>query len=151
MIKIKKQEIIDTCISLTEARLTEIRIAKDQSEEAIREDTKSSAGDKYETTREMVQQDLNRYQAQLQEAKKDLHILQSLVDSPMAIVALGAIVQTDLARYFIASSIGLLKLADDSFVYVISPSSPVGLHLLGKRVGESITFNGKSQKIMHII
>lgn len=145
-----KQKLIDACISLTEARLAEIRIAKEQSEEAIREDTKSSAGDKYETTREMVQQDLNRYQTQLQEAQKDLNVLQSLSLKTLPRVGLGSVVHTDFINYFIATSIGQVTI-DAKQVYVISPSSPVGLQLLGKNLGDSIIFNGKTQQIITLI
>jgi len=103
-------------------------------DQSLQDETKSSAGDKYETSREMIQQDLNRYQQQLAVAQQDRAALEKLDLTPAKHVSTGGLVKTDTAVYFVASSVGLVKLEGVS-VFVISPKSPIGQLLLGKSVG----------------
>ena len=53
------------CIAYVQKRLQEAEHAFRDAEQAANDDTKSSAGDKYETGREMMQQEKNRITAQL--------------------------------------------------------------------------------------
>lgn len=141
-----KKILLDFCVSKNQDRLDEIILAMEHAQDAIENDTKSSAGDKYETTREMVQQDLNRYQAQLQQAKIDSVLLQQLELDPKTKANAGSVIVTDKARYFIATSLGRQQIADEEYM-VISASSPIGKLLLGKVVGDNIMFNGNIQTI----
>jgi len=145
-----KDILFGICLEKNANRLNEVNYAITQSQDAIENDTKSSAGDKYETTREMIQQDLNRYQNQLQQAKADQHILEQIDLSTKSKVALGAVVQTDLAIYFIAISIGRVDVDGDTYM-IVSPSSPIGALLIAKEVNDIINFNGKMQRVLQVI
>lgn len=144
-----KDALFKICLQRNNARLDEINHAIGQSQDAIENDTKSSAGDKYETTREMIQQDLNRYQDQLAQAKVDAHLLHQIDLGAKLSVAMGAVVQTDQTFYFIAISLGRIEHKGDTYM-IVSPSSPIGALLLGKSTGDSITFNGNSQTIVQV-
>lgn len=144
-----KKGLLAFCIRKNQDRLNDITFAMAQAQEAIENDTKSSAGDKYETTREMVQQDLNRYQEQLVQAKKDAVILQQLEIEPKPSVSPGAIVVTDRAHYFIATSLGKQDVAGAEYM-IISAVSPIGRLLLGKGSGDTILFNGTTQTIQAV-
>ncbi|MGO1245008.1 MAG: hypothetical protein ACTJHT_04930 [Sphingobacterium sp.] len=144
-----KDVLYKVCLQRNNARLDEINHAIGQSQEAIENDTKSSAGDKYETTREMIQQDLNRFHDQLAQAKVDEHLLHQIDLGAKLTVALGAVVLTDRAFYFIAISLGRIEYNGDVYM-VVSPSSPIGALMLGKSTGDSITFNGISQTIVQV-
>ncbi len=144
-----KNVLYKICLEKNKARLDEINYAIAQSQDAIENDTKSSAGDKYETTREMIQQDLNRYRDQLQQAKIDQHSLQQIDLGLKLKGALGSIVQTDSACYFIAISLGRVEVNGDIFM-IVSPSSPIGSLLLSQGEGDSIIFNGHKQTIREI-
>ena len=132
-----------------EARIQEINLAMQQAQEAIESDTKSSAGDKYETSREMIQQDLNRYQHQLEQAKKDGVLLRSITDEPKLSAVLGAIVRTDRNTYFLANSAGLVHVNGQQVV-VVSPVSPIGKLLMDAQLGDEIIFNGLKQQVLEI-
>ncbi|MCY4779576.1 hypothetical protein ORI89_07930 [Sphingobacterium sp. UT-1RO-CII-1] len=146
-----KLVLLNQCIADVEQKIEEVFKGINQAQESIESDTKSSAGDKFETSREMIQQDLNRYHEQLDKAKRDLSILQRLdVNSISDTVQLGSLVRTDMASYFIAVSLGR-TLIEDKSVMVISSFSPIGRLLLGASVNALINFNGKDQVVLEII
>jgi ribosome-binding ATPase YchF (GTP1/OBG family) len=65
-----KKELLQQCIDFVQNRIDNAEQAIKSAQQASNDDTKSSAGDKYETSREMMQQDTNRNLAQLTEASK---------------------------------------------------------------------------------
>ena len=147
-----KETILEACYAHIRKRIEQIQVAIDDANHGIREETKSSAGDKYETSREMIQQDLTRYQQQLTLAQQDQDLLQKIEEQTAVhqSVGQGSLVQTDKGLYFVGISIGELKVAGQS-VFVISLQSPIGQALKGKKVGESFTFRSTvSQQIQQI-
>lgn len=146
-----KLVLLNQCIAEVKQKVLEVFKGINQAQESLESDTKSSAGDKYETAREMIQQDLNRYHEQLDKTQRDLSILQRLdINFTHSNVQLGSLVITDLAFYFIAVSLGR-TVSEGESIMVISPLSPIGRLLIGKSVGEQIYFNGKEQMILDII
>lgn len=141
-----KKELLNYCLKQIEGRLEETAFAIEQAQEAIESETKSSAGDKYETSREMIQQDLSRYHTQLLQTKKDWVVLQKMETEMKEKVEMGAVVVTEKVTYFMAVSLGQQKFEGIDFM-VISPSSPIGKLLLGCTAGDQIVFNGMTQSI----
>ena len=139
--KIDKSRWIQEITLRTEARLKEILAAMDLANDSLVNDTKSSMGDKYETSREMAQQELTRLQQQLKQVENDLAILQLLPTESTNFVALGSLVVTNQFNYLISISIGQVKF-EDEVLMVISKESPIGKLLLGKSRGDKIVFNG---------
>lgn len=137
------QEYIAERISTAEQALVSAR-------EASENDTKSSAGDKYETTREMMQQEINRIQGQLAEARKLKFMLSSVIpEKEAAIVQNGCLVQTDTGNFFIAISAGQCRL-DDILYFIISNESPFARAIAGRKAGDSVQFNNKKVTIISI-
>ncbi len=131
-------------------RIEEIKSAMEIAEDSIFNDTKSSMGDKYETSREMAQQELNRLQNQLIQAEIDLDRIKNLNLISSESVIVGSIIITDQFDYFISISVGPLKI-DDKTIMVVSKESPIANVLLTKKVGDSIFFNGKTMTIKEIL
>ncbi|HAF34242.1 MAG TPA: 3-oxoacyl-ACP synthase [Sphingobacterium sp.] len=147
-----KGEVLDIALKRTRERITMIESALETARDSSNDDTKSSAGDKYETSREMIQQDINRYQKQLVEANKDLQQLisiESLSNDVIDVVRLGTLVQTNVGLYLIATSIGAVKIVTNN-IFVISSASPIGQLLIGKKIGDSFVFNNVNQKVIAI-
>lgn len=145
-----KEDILAHCLTSVAQRIQEVTFAIKDADQALADDTKSSAGDKYETSREMVQQDISRYQKQLAVANVDLQVLQKIEPLQSSEhVRIGSLVATDKGLYFISISIGLVKVANNS-VFVISSVSPIGQVLMGKGVGDTFTFNNIQQQIVTI-
>lgn len=147
-----KGEVLEIALKRTKERITMIESALETARDSSNDDTKSSAGDKYETSREMIQQDINRYQKQLVEANKDLQQLisiESLSNDVIDVVRLGTLVQTNVGLYLIATSIGAVKIGTNN-IFVISSASPIGQLLIGKKIGDSFVFNNVNQKVIAI-
>jgi|SRR5690606_5112442 len=145
-----KKLVYQVCHQQIRERVANINIAIEQAEYAGADDTKSSAGDKYETTREMMQQEIVRNQSQLLEAKKALFQLEQLEDAssePQA--APGSLIETNKGLFYLAISLGQLAVGDYK-VLVLSPASPLGQILNAKNKNASFSFNGISYTIKDI-
>ena len=132
-------------------RIASIESALSASHDASVNDTKSSAGDKYETTREMMQQEISRNSLQLMEAKKLRISMNKLSpDSTSPIVKPGSYVCTSNGDFYISISAGLIK-TDDKSTYAVSQFSPIGKQLLDLQSGETITVNNQTYTILSVI
>ena len=116
---------------------------------ASNNDTKSSMGDKYETSREMLQQEINNLQIQLNEHLKSQKILININPNPHKIVTLGSLVETEKGMFFIAISLGELSFNQEK-IFVISAESPLAKAMNGKKVGETFIVNNLTQIIKNI-
>ncbi len=116
---------------------------------ASNNDTKSSMGDKYETGREMLQQEINHLQRQLNEALNQQNSIQKLNDSENLSADFGALVQTSNGWFYIATSVGEIKLENRKII-TISPESPLAKAMNGKKSGETFIVNNLSQTIQNI-
>lgn len=116
---------------------------------ASNNDTKSSMGDKYETSREMLQQEINNLQLQLNEHLKSLQILKNVNPISHKTVSLGSWVETEKGRFFIAVSLGEITFNQEK-VFVISAESPLAKAMNGKKIGERFIVNNLAQIIKNI-
>jgi transcription elongation GreA/GreB family factor len=114
-------------------------------------ETKSSAGDKHETGRAMLQLEREKAGQQLAIVENVKQILAKIdVTATAAQTRLGSVVYTNKANYYIAISAGVLKVENDEF-YAVSAATPIAKCLLGKKAGDHITFAGQSFKILKVI
>lgn len=120
--------------------------------ESILEEEKNSAGDKYETSRENMTQDLNSLEKQIKQSKLDLeelYRLQAIKDTPPTVQE-GALVQLGTEWFLLAVSVGQVKV-DDKQVFLLSKNSPLGDLLVGKKKNDAIQFRGKPQTITDLV
>lgn len=145
-----KQQLYDLCRQHIESSLSEIEAAIADRRDAIANETKSSMGDKYETTREMLQQDINMNLERLSKAKSDEAAL-NLINQDMnsAVIVPGSLVHTNNGHFYISISAGQLSV-DGNKYYAVSLASPIGAHLKGKQQGDTFTLNGKHFVIVDI-
>lgn len=145
-----KQELYTQCVDFVEARHTKIQIQINEIQESLTSETKSSAGDKHETGRAMLQLEREKAGQQLAEIEKIKENL-AKVDPTKSTqrIGLGSIVFTSQSNYFMAISAGQLKVEAEVF-YAISPNTPIGLLLAGKKVGDPISFRDQQFTIKSI-
>jgi hypothetical protein len=142
-----KERLYKMCIDSVQKRINEAKQAIDDAQYAAIEETKSSAGDKYETGREMMQQETDRNQGQFNEASKLMVALSRInykTTSPVA--EPGSLVATNNGSFFIAISAGSFVIDGKTF-FVVSSASPVGNKLIGQKVGDEFSLNGRNYKI----
>jgi len=145
-----KRELYNYCLRFAEERINAAEQAIKDAQDASVNDTKSSAGDKYETTREMMQQEISRNQAQLTEARKLKHALNQInPDKKYDSVQNGSLVITDNGAFYLSISAGQIK-HQDKIYFAISAFSPVGRNLMGLKKGDAFAFNGKKFEIIDL-
>jgi len=142
-----KEELYKQCLQYVDDCINTAQQAMNAARESANDDTKSSAGDKYETGREMMQQEIDRNRRQLEEAKRLKLVLEQI--DPLIItdtVQNGSLVITNFGKFYISISRGQI-LADGSNYFAISAVSPIGLKLMKQKTGYEFDFNGKIFKI----
>ncbi len=146
-----KSELFALCIAYVKQRIDTAKEAINDAQQAAGEETKRSAGDKYETSREMIQQETDRNQAQLNEANKLLVALNQINVSAVCETALpGSLITTNNGKFYIAISAGALLLNGESY-FAVSPASPHRLKLERGKKGDQFSLNGKQYIIENII
>ncbi|MGJ8591539.1 MAG: 3-oxoacyl-ACP synthase [Aquaticitalea sp.] len=146
-----KQQLYKLCQDFVENRNKTVQNTIKEIQESLTSETKSSAGDKHETGRAMLQLEREKAGHQLAEIEKLEESLSKIdVTFTSQIVGLGSVVFTSQANYFIAISAGQLKV-DSQLFYAISPNTPIGLLLMGKKVGDAVGFRDQRFKIKKVL
>ena len=146
----KKQDLIAYCAKFIEDQINHVQAVIDSAKESAQNESKSSAGDKHETGKSLLQLEqennamlLNNMLSQ----KRVISILQNHEASK--IIGLGSLAVTSQGLYYIGIGIGKVDLLGDTY-FVISPSAPVGKLFIGKTINESVSFNGKTIQIIDV-
>ena len=139
-----KKLLYQHCLSLVENKIDRLKTAIGDLSEAAKNESKSSAGDKYETGLEMLQQEREKYKVQLRAVllqQKTLANINPTVSKNT--VELGSFVKTNHGTFFMSIGVGKVVLDDQNY-FVISLSSPIGQILKDKKAGEKAVFNGRT-------
>ncbi|OUU01981.1 MAG: hypothetical protein CBB92_03170 [Flammeovirgaceae bacterium TMED32] len=146
-----KLKVHQKCLHLALTKIESLKSELMALQEASKQDTKSSAGDKYETGRSMITLEKEKLGIQLIEAyklKKNL----DLIDLGKSInkVSLGALVKESNNFYYFSANFGALDIADIK-VFALSTLSPIGQAMLGKTKDRGYEFRGKKHDIQAIV
>jgi len=146
-----KSNLYQLCLTFIQKRIENITYSMEQARQASNDDTKSSAGDKYETTREMMQQEMDRNSKLLYEAGQQKIALQQVENVESAkLVKNGSLVFTSEGNFYISISAGELNVDGQKF-FAVSQASPIGKLLIGKAINEGFKFNGKEYLVKEIL
>lgn len=115
----------------------------------IAEDSKSSAGDKFETSREMAQQELLKLGTQLNEQQRMKSLVESQYGEKMVQAQSGAVVFTNQGIFLLGIPVG--KIAFNEWELIgIGLGAPLGQSLLHKKKTDQVLFNGQQFRIEEI-
>lgn len=103
----------------------------------ISSDSKSTAGDKHETSRAMAQLEMEKLGNQLLDYQKQIQWLRQLENKKSEITQIGSLVQLTNGWYFVGLGIGKFQF-DNQLVFCLSVQSPLGAQLINKKVGDQI-------------
>lgn len=146
-----KEKIFQAAIRQLKEKISLLQQERKAVSEGILEDTKSSAGDKFETGREMMTQDLKTIETTIEKLQEDLdeiYRVQSIKSNSEA-VREGSLIQLGTDFFLISASIGQLEV-DGKKYFLLSRNSPLGQVLIGKKKGENVLFRGKPQAILDV-
>ena len=146
-----KEKLFFHCINYLQKRKNLLEQRKNELQLALTSETKSSAGDKHETGRAMIQIEREKLGNQLLELELEAQKLRSLKNHHnTGIVSLGSVVHTNNGNYYIALAAESCDIEIHKY-HCISPISPVGKLLLGKKAKEHIKFNSTISMIIEIL
>ena len=120
-------------------------------DEAAAGETKSSAGDKYETGREMIAQSRRLIEGNLAETESGLEALLRMASAPVGSrIGFGTLVGTSQGWFLLGASLGE---SEDCGVAVKTASlaSPLGAALKGKAAGEMVPWRGGVLEILRLV
>lgn len=146
----EKASLLAHLRTLLDERVEMARSAMQAAQESANAESKSSAGDKYETARAMAQNERDQHARQYETARLDrLQLERPELTGESDSIAFGSLVRTAGEWFFLAVSVGVVRWEGDT-VLVISPGSPVAGQLLGKKAGDTFLFKGKQTAILGI-
>jgi len=134
-----------------ESDLSEIEQSLEALISDLSNETKSSAGDKYETAREMIQQERQQLEAAKQLKRQQLNQMKRLSENNTSKIAeAGSLIVTTNGIFLLGVPIGKIELTTKSFLFALGLQSPLSQQLLGKSIGNEVQMNGISYLILEL-
>jgi len=145
--KVKLKKI---CTYLIKQRIANLDEAIKSAQESANGEEKSSAGDKYETSRAMGHLAQEMLSTQLEDARNDLAVANALnPDVLHSTVMAGTVVVCK--EYTLYVSVGLGNtVVDGQKVMLLSQQAPIAGIIYQKKVGEQFTFNAKTVTVLDV-
>lgn len=142
--------LVQQCGRFLEARKAEYLRELRSVDEAAAGETKSSAGDKYETAREMMAQARNLLGRNLAETEAGLDTLTRMSTAPLRpVIGFGSLVETDQGWHLLGASLGEKEIGGIT-VRMISLASPLGAALKGKAAGDRFAWRGSEAAVLRV-
>lgn len=138
-----KKQLHTLCLAFVEQRIATAAQAIQSAQASANEETKSSAGDKYETGRAMAQLEIEKNSTQLAEAQRLRQILLQInPERKSETIQSGSLVITSQGNFYITIPAGQFTIDGEAY-FAISPTSPIAQKLLGLKSGDQFSFNKK--------
>lgn len=145
-----KKLLHSACMHVLTERISRIQNTIKEAQKAANEETKSSSGDKYETTRAMMHLEIEKNSIQLQEAIKQQQILSQIrTDLISNKIENGSLVVSNQETFYLAVSIGKIVIEDQPYM-CISSASPIGQLLIKQNAGHEFTYQGRIFQIKEV-
>jgi transcription elongation GreA/GreB family factor len=145
----RKQKLFSICLQLLDDRIKVLYASLKDLTEGAENDTKSSAGDKHETARAMMQIEQENLGRQLHGLLKEKNELESLNMEISESIHVGSLIKTNHGFLFLSVAMGKI-IADGIEVMVLSAQSPLGKKLVGLKAGNSAEVNGAKYLIQEV-
>ena len=145
-----KSFLKNACMDYVDARIGRFNSTMYELEEALKPESRSCMGDKYETSRALLHLEFEKLSGQVEQFN-GLRRTVSLLDPHIknGIIGFGSLVRTTLSNYFISIPAGEIRKQEDKF-YAVGINSPVAISLLGKKPGDDFIVNGRSGNIISV-
>jgi len=136
-----KQKIYTQFRQMLETKINGLQQQLNDLKESTANETKSTAGDKYETARAMLQIEQDNTRRQLQEALEQQSIFTAIdISINSNEIIRGSLVKTNKGYLFISVALGKI-IVDGITIIALSPQSPLGKQLMSLRVNDITTIN----------
>jgi transcription elongation GreA/GreB family factor len=146
-----KHSIINKVSIFLNEKLRDLNAMMDDLNEASKNETKSTVGDKHETSKAMMHLEQEKLGSQIKEIESQIKEFNAINFTTVTnSVVLGSLVETNKGYFFIATAIGKMQI-DDKSIFAISNKSPLGIKLIGLKENDSIEFNTINYLVKKVI
>lgn len=121
----------------------------DSIRESLTSESKSTAGDKHETGRAMVQMELEQAGKIIRECEEMMHLFQKITPAAHKTIGPGSLIHTDSGTFFISVPLGKIVL-DNNDVFCIGTQAPLYQHFSGKKAGDRVAFGTQNYLIIGV-
>ncbi len=145
-----KAELLSLCRDFIEEKSSTLQSEYSIYRESAANETKSTAGDKHDTSKSMMQLEQEKLGKQLAELQRQKKIVSGI--DPLKVcsrVEFGCVIETDNGNFFMSVAAKEFVLNNKTYL-AISMQSPLGAAMLNKRVNEDVVYNTKRYKILSI-
>jgi transcription elongation GreA/GreB family factor len=145
-----KQKIHQQYLQLVQDKIDVFQDMISSLTEDSKNDAKGSAGDKHETALSMMHIEQEKLTQKLKEALEQKAVLDKIDASQIHNKsAVGSLVKTNNLTVYISVALPKITIENQN-IFAISPQSPLGIQLMGKRVGFDFEVNGVKYLIQEI-
>jgi len=151
MTKDLKKLVLENCFSVIENEILNAIQNINVTKESLIDDSKSSAGDKHETSRAMTHLEIEKSEfalSNLKKTKSDLEKINPTIKSSK--ILFGSIFQTNQSWFFVSASVGKIKFENKEII-TISVLSPLFLALKELKKGDKKLFNEQLVEIINVL
>ncbi len=142
-----RHQLKSYCIGVLQNRLNTAMELIARAQEGANNESKSSAGDKYETGRAMGQLEKQMYQQQAAAIQEELSVAGATdVSGPAPIGRAGSLVVLPGVYIFVCVGIGRV-IIDGMTVFIVSPNAPIARALQHQSVGDTITLGAEKLRV----
>ncbi len=145
-----KKNVYDKIVFEINCRISKIQKALDNQKENLHIESKSTAGDKHNTSRAMMHIEIDKLSQQLSKLIQINKLIQSVKPEKCNDkIQPGSLVETNFGYLYIIAPLGNISFKGKK-IMVISLASPIGKALQDKTQGEFITLYGNRWEIKKI-
>ena len=145
-----KSLIRSLCEQAIRKRMAPVRESLERAQSAANDATKSSAGDKHETSRALAHAEVERLGKQLGNLNGMLdRLLQIDVDRKHGPGALGSYICTSQADFYLSVGLGEVKNEEHRF-FAIACHSPVGKQLMNSKPGDHVVMGDRRAEVLSV-
>ncbi len=145
-----KANVFHACLEILDKKIQAHELSLEELIVGAANDSKSTAGDKHETARAMMQLEQEKLSKQLSELRTQKNVLEQLrVGRVGERVGAGSLITTDKGMLYLSVALGKISM-EGKTIFALSPQSPLGEKLLGKKTGDAVEMNGVKYVILEI-
>ncbi len=145
-----KLKVYQSCSALIDSKIATIQKEYKLYQDSAANETKSSAGDKHDTGKAMMQMEQEKLGVQFKELVNSKKILASINPGiSSAKISFGSFVVTDSGIFYISISLGKINIESED-IFIISSQSPLAKLMLNLALKDKFNFNGKVYQISEI-
>lgn len=129
------------CMQLLHTKVGELKRTLADFQDSANSETKSTAGDKFDTSRSMMQLEVDKIYNQIKISNDELVKLSNIPTDTCLSVRMGAIVQTDKNVLYLSIGLGQVMYKEER-LFCLSANAPIAQKIMGLKVGDSYEMNG---------